>query len=82
MTDPGTPEIEKLDSGLRFANGIPFGPDENLYVAVYGQGDVTGLSPAGEVAERLRRQEVCRPPSPSADPGNRESKSRKTSSAE
>ena len=77
MTDSGTPEIEKLDSGLRFANGIAFGPDENLYVAVYGQGDVTGLSPAGEVVERLRRQEVCRPPSPSADSG----KSRKTSSA-
>jgi sugar lactone lactonase YvrE len=54
MTDSGTPEIEKLDSGLRFANGIAFGADENLYVAVYGQGDVTVLSPAGEVVERLR----------------------------
>jgi gluconolactonase len=104
--DPGTSEIKKLDSGLRFANGIAFGPDENLYanetftgmvyryrnedgrivggredfgnvtyeestdlligpdgmafgadgnlyVAVYGQGDVTVLSPAGGVVERI-----------------------------
>jgi gluconolactonase len=30
--DPGTSEIEKLDSGFRFTNGIAFGPDDNLYV--------------------------------------------------
>src|SRR5215210_3178033 len=30
--NPGTSEIEKLDSGFRFTNGIAFGPDDNLYV--------------------------------------------------
>ena len=104
--DPGTSEIKKIDSGIRFTNGIAFGPDENLYanetftgmvyryryedgrilggredfgnvtyeeptdlpigpdgmafgadgklyVTVYGQGDVTVLSPAGEVVGRI-----------------------------
>jgi gluconolactonase len=104
--DPSTSGIEKLDSGLRFTNGIAFGPDEylyanetftgmvyryryeggkivggreefanvnrgeptdslvgsngmafgadgNLYVAVYGQGDVTVLSPSGDVLGRI-----------------------------
>jgi gluconolactonase len=104
--DPDTSEIKKIDSGIRFTNGIAFGPDENLYanetftgmvyryryedgkivggredfgnvtyeestdlpigpdgmafgadgnlyVAVYGQGDVTVLSPEGEVVERI-----------------------------
>ena len=26
-------ECRKLDSGLRFSNGIAFGPDKNLYVS-------------------------------------------------
>ncbi len=30
--DPESLSIEKLDSGLRFTNGIAFGPDEDLYV--------------------------------------------------
>lgn len=104
--DPGTSGIEKLDSGIRFTNGIAFGPDDNLYVnetltgmvyrypytdgkitggredfgnvkhrnstdfpigpdgmafgedgnlyvTVFGQGDVTVLSPEGEVVERI-----------------------------
>jgi gluconolactonase len=104
--DPDTSEIEKLDSGFRFTNGIAFGPDDNLYVdetltgmvyrytwedgkivggredfanvaykestefpvgpdgmafgadgnlyvAVHGQGDVTVLSPEGDVVRRI-----------------------------
>ncbi len=104
--DPGNAEIEKLDSGFRFTNGIAFGPDDNLYVnetltgmvyryrwedggivggredfgnvayrestevpigpdgmafgadgnlyvTVHGQGDVTVLSPEGEVVRRI-----------------------------
>jgi len=31
--DPNTREIERIDNGYWFANGIAFGPDENLYVA-------------------------------------------------
>jgi gluconolactonase len=104
--DPSTWGIEKIDSGLRFTNGIAFGPDKNLYtndtftgmvyryryedgrivggredfanvvreespnrvigpdgmafgtdgnlyVSVFGQGDVTVLSPSGDVVERI-----------------------------
>ena len=31
--DVNTGEVETIDSGLRFTNGIAFGPDQNLYVA-------------------------------------------------
>lgn len=103
-----TKTIEKIDSGVRFTNGIAFGPDDDLYanetitgavyryrrkcggfgpretfgnvwneskyqtlrgpdgmafgadgklyVAVYGQGDVTVLGTDGKVAQRLRTQ--------------------------
>src|SRR5215203_3609429 len=107
--DPSTSGIQKIDSGLRFTNGIAFGPDENLYanetftgivyqyryedgrivggredfanvvreastdrligpdgmafgddgnlyVAVFGQGDVTVLSPSGDVMERIETE--------------------------
>ncbi len=106
--DVRTKRIEKIDSGLRFTNGIAFGPDNDLYVnetitgavyryrwkdscvgsrevfgnvwdestpqtlrgpdgmafgadgklyvAVFGQGDVTVLGTDGRVVERLRTQ--------------------------
>jgi gluconolactonase len=30
--NPQTHEVEKIDSGIQFTNGIAFGPDDNLYV--------------------------------------------------
>jgi len=101
--------IEKIDSGIRFTNGIVFGPDNrlyinetmtgmiyrygrdkggfggqreafgnvidpqgpdvfkgpdgmkfgmngNLYVAVYGQGDITVLDPEGMVVDRIKTE--------------------------
>jgi gluconolactonase len=38
--DPRTNVVQKLDSGLRFANGIAFGPDGQLYVAETLTGDI------------------------------------------
>ena len=105
--DANTGAVRKLDSGLRFTNGIAFGPDRylyanetltgailryalkdgrvvgkreefgnviapgqppgwkgpdgmafgadgRLYVAVFGQGDVTALDRAGNVSERIK----------------------------
>jgi gluconolactonase len=106
--DPQTRDIVQLDTGLRFANGLAFGPDDrslyvaetvtgdvvryawspdgvgerehfgnvlgpaaagsgvrgpdgmafsaggDLYVAVFGQGDVTVLGPDGSVRRRIR----------------------------
>lgn len=38
--DVDTRTIEKLDTGIRFANGIAFGPDDDLYVNETLSGDV------------------------------------------
>jgi len=39
--------------GLKGPDGIKFGADGNLYVAVFGQGDVTVLDPRGKVVSRV-----------------------------
>jgi gluconolactonase len=41
---------------IKFPDGMKFGQDGNLYVAVYGQGDVTVLGPGGSVVRRLRTE--------------------------
>ena len=40
-------------SGLRGPDGMAFSPDGRLWIAVFGQGDVTVLTPDGTVTERL-----------------------------
>ncbi len=107
--NPQTKQVKKLDTGLKFTNGIAFGPDQNvyanemitaniwryewrdgqiisgrqhfanaadpnsaaamkfpdgqkfgadgnLYVAMFGQGDVTVLGPDGKVVKRIKTQ--------------------------
>jgi len=39
--------------GLKGPDGMKFGADGNLYVAVFGQGDVTVLDPRGRVIRRI-----------------------------
>jgi gluconolactonase len=41
---------------MRGPDGMAFGADGKLYVAVFGQGDVTVLGTNGRVVERLRTQ--------------------------
>ena len=47
---------ESKHSTLRGPDGMAFGTDGKLYVAVYGQGDVTVLGADGQVVQRLRTQ--------------------------
>ena len=47
--------IEKFDPAvLQGPDGMKFGADGNLYVAVFGQGDVTVLGRRGEVVRRIK----------------------------
>jgi len=46
--DPDGPE------GLRGPDGMKFGADGNLYIAVFGQGIVTVLGPDGNVVRRIK----------------------------
>jgi gluconolactonase len=48
VLDPGAPE------GFKGPDGMKFGMDGNLYVAVFGQSDVTVLGKDGKVARRIR----------------------------
>jgi gluconolactonase len=48
VIDPQGPE------GIRGPDGMKFGADGNLYVAVFGQGNITVLNPQGQVARRIK----------------------------
>jgi len=42
----------KAPEGIKGPDGMKFGKDGNLYIAVFGQGDVTVLDPDGDVVKR------------------------------
>ena len=49
--------IERFDPAeLKGPDGMKFGADARLYAAVFGQGDITVLSPDGTVARRIKTQ--------------------------
>ena len=50
----GNVKDSALPPGWRGPDGMKFGLDGRLYVAVHGQGDVTVLGPDGSVADRLK----------------------------
>jgi len=64
-------EVRKLDSGLRFANGIAFGPDGALYVAETLTGHIYryALHSDGSVAGRHEFANVLQPGAPAGFQG-------------
>lgn len=70
--DPATGEVDRIDNGIEFANGIAFGPDGNLYVNEtmsgnifryeYRDGRVTGTRETfGNVIENFNLEELKGP---------------------
>ena len=50
VADPQSP------AEMKFPDGMKFGANGNLYVTVFGQGDVTVLGPDGSVVERIKTE--------------------------
>ena len=44
--DAGTGKVTKIESGMKFINGIAFGPDRRLYINDTLTGESTGTTPA------------------------------------
>lgn len=64
--DVSTGEVKKLDSGLKFANGIAFGPDGNLYVNETLTGMIYTYASQGErvIGKRIAFGNVLDPAGP------------------